>query len=148
MSTTSEEPHEDDVFLGQVMSHLAARSNLNMDKFMEDKRDPVEVADILHDSLVEIWDGPRRDDGVQTELLRQKADVWDRYRQSQAPRSSQRERTSTPRQSPVAPQASPATVQKPLVGTTSAPRAAWDNPSGWNAVNPHERDWCKTHTLG
>ncbi|KAJ4332501.1 hypothetical protein N0V95_009647 [Ascochyta clinopodiicola] len=142
-SDASSEPsggqHEDSSFLLEVMTDLVSRTNLDVPVQVQQKRDAHDFADQLHDSLVEVWDGPKRDIGDQHDRLRQKADVWENHRRSHPPKSTQRERTVTPRVSPAAPQVSPATVQKTAVGPASASGFAWDA-----AANC----WGKTNNIG
>ncbi|KZM24075.1 hypothetical protein ST47_g4771 [Ascochyta rabiei] len=139
MSEHSEGQHEDEAFLMEVMTDLVARTNLAMEAHLQQKRDAHELADQLHDSLVEVWDGPQRNVSDQHDTLRRKADAWEMHRRSHPPKSTQRERTVAPRVSPAAPQTSPAMARKPLVGPAPALGFAWDA-----TVN----DWRKTNTIG
>ncbi|KAF1349249.1 hypothetical protein EJ07DRAFT_141031, partial [Lizonia empirigonia] len=145
MSEHSKGKDEDDPFLLQVMVELAARSKVDVGERMLCVRDPHELADVMHDRLVEVWDQPLQESDDQCETLRQKADLWERHRRSVPPKSTQRERTPTTRASPVAPQASPGTVQKPSAGSTSTSRLCWDDPRGYR---PATEDWADVHSIG
>ncbi|KAF9697885.1 hypothetical protein EKO04_003999 [Ascochyta lentis] len=136
MSEHSENPTEDNALPLEVLTDLISRSNLNVDVYLQQKRDSHELADLLHDSLVQVWDGPKRDISDHHDELRQKADLWDRHKRSHPPKSTQHERTVTPRVSPAAVQASPGTVQRAAVGLTSH---AWDVA----AV-----EWANANTIG
>ncbi|KAF3035298.1 hypothetical protein E8E12_003005 [Didymella heteroderae] len=112
-----------DAFLLEAMTDLVSRSKVDVAGYAQDKgwRDARKLADVVHDSLVAVWTKPQRESGNLAEVLRQKAEVWERHL---APRRIPLERASTPRRSPGAPQGSPNTVQKPLEGSMPAPRAA------------------------
>lgn len=148
MSKTSDGAH--DALLLEAMTDLVNRSKLDVDGYMQKQgnRDAHELANIVHDKLVEVWTKPQHDSDDLQEPLRQKADVWERHRRNQTPRSSQLERASTPRRTPGVPQVLPDTIEKPLVGSASAPRVAWDSPGGWNTANQQEREWSNTNTIG
>jgi hypothetical protein len=96
------------------MTELIDRANIDVGN-----RDAHELADVIHDHLVEVWTRPLQATGDRLEVLTEKADAWDRLRRSQLPHLS-----STPRRTPSAAQVSPDTVPKPLIGTAPAPRAA------------------------
>jgi hypothetical protein len=147
MPETSDGEHG--AFLLEVMTDLVNRSKLDLDGYMQDpgNRDANDLANVVHDKLVEVWTKPQRETGDLQEVLRQKAEVWERHRCSQPPRPTQLERASTPRRPPGTPQISPDTLQKPLAGSASAPRAACDRPGGWNAANQQEQEWADTNTI-
>lgn len=136
MSVRSEGRRADDDLIIEAMIHLAARSKVDMDVYIQEDRSSRELADMLHDSLVEVWERPQQDLNDQNETLRQKAKLWS----SIPPRPSQRERTATPRTSPIAPQPSSATAQKPRIGSVSTRDGnCWDlnksRLSGFTAAN-------------
>lgn len=142
-SEHSEGNQEDNAFLIEVMLNLAARSKLDVTGHLKDKKDAHELANKLHDSLIEVWDGPQQESSEQHEALQQKADVWNRHRRSLPPKPSQHERT--PRASPFAPQPSPATVQK-AVESATAGRPAWDMTLSKGRTTASE--WGNTNTIG
>ncbi|KAL1643232.1 hypothetical protein SLS61_009331 [Didymella pomorum] len=115
-----------DTFLLEAIIDLVNRSKLELDGYMHDEgtRDPHDFADIVHDKLVEVWTKPQRETDDPPEVLRQKAEVWESRLRTQPPRPSQIERASTPRRPSGTPQISPDTLQKPLTGSATAPRAA------------------------
>lgn len=145
MSEHSKGKDEDDPFLLQVMVELAARSKVDVGERMLCVRDPHELADVMHDRLVDVWHQPLQESDDQCETLRQKADLWERHRRSVPPKSTQHVRTPTTRASPVAPQASPGTVPKPTAGSTSTSRLCWDDPRGYR---PATKDWADVHSIG
>lgn len=85
------------------MVELAARSKVDVGERMLCVRDPHELADVMHDRLVDVWHQPLQESDDQCETLRQKADLWERHRRSVPPKSTQHVRTPTTRASPVAP---------------------------------------------
>ncbi|KAF3036760.1 hypothetical protein E8E11_003979 [Didymella keratinophila] len=147
ISETSDGGHG--AFLLEVMTDLVNRSKLELGGSMHDEgdRDPHEFANVVHDKLVEVWTKPQRETDDLSDVLRQKAELWERHRRSHPPRSSQMERTSTPRRPPGNQQISPDTVQKPVEGSASAPRAAWDRPGGWTSADQQEQDWANTNSI-
>lgn len=148
MSETSDEGHG--AFLLEAMANLVNQSQLELDDYMQDQdsKDPRDFANAIHDQLVEVWTKPQRETGDVSEVLRQKAEVWERHRRSQPSRPSQMERISTPRRPSGNQQVSPDDIQKPLDKSTSAPRAALDKPGGWTDANQQEQEWANTNTIG
>lgn len=137
LSEHSETHHSDDAFLLEVIGDLLRRSHISIAEHL-DKRNAHSLADMLHDSLVEIWDAPQQEDSDNAELLRQKAETWARRRRSPPP---QRE---TPLVSPSAPQGPPASAQKSLFGPPAATKPGAHNPGGWAPVN----QWAATNSIG
>lgn len=74
---------------------------------MKEGKDARFVADLVHDELVEMWDGPLQEEGEHLKALQERAEVWNRHKRGVPPVSSQRERTATPRVALAAPHTLP-----------------------------------------
>jgi hypothetical protein len=124
------------------MVELATRSGVDVESYIRENRNSVEVADLLHDGLVKVWTGPYREDGDHFESLRGKADVWNQHKKTNPPRSSQRERSATPGTSQVVPQTSPVT-EKPNGGSAPVAGAGAGLSFPWNSSSftPANHQW-------
>lgn len=142
--TSSEQSEDHEGFgeyLAAVMTQLADRSDVDLAKFALDKRDPGEVADLLHDSLVKVWDAPRREDGEHVQMLKERANIW-QHHENALPKPGQRERATTPRDSSAILQTSPGTALKSTGGSVPTAKVPWDL-SVKCAAN---EQWAETHT--
>lgn len=126
-SEHSEDQDEQDTNLTNIMIQLVARSAVDLEKLAHEKRDPREVADLLHDSLVKVWDTPQREDGEHVQVLKERATVWQQHRKP-PPMSSE---------SPAAPVLSPGAAQRHSGVSGPAAKAL-----------QLDKQWPETHTLG
>lgn len=132
-------------FLHDVVDHLIERTSMDIDEHRRVGRSPLFVADDLHDMLVEMWEEPLVETGEHLQSLKEKAEVWGRYKRSVPPASSQNERTTIPRVSPTELQHAPTMAHRHTGGSASVMiRAPWDRPG----VTLADQVWEQTNSIG
>jgi hypothetical protein len=144
MSEHSKDHEIVDAFLRETTDMLLGRCSIDVTKLLNERNDATGSANKLHDNLVEVWTGPLQTESSDVEMLKRKAEMWDRMRRSEPPRSTQREQVATPRVSSAVPQESPGTVQKSMFGPGVATKAGVQPSGGWTAAN----NWGSTNSMG
>lgn len=76
-SESSDKPFWDNqAFLAEVMHDLIGRTDADIDSYLRGEKSAEALADIVHDGLVSVWDGPVADHGLVPEALEMKRLAW------------------------------------------------------------------------
>ncbi|KAH4214284.1 hypothetical protein HBI25_213450 [Parastagonospora nodorum] len=84
----SDKPFWDDGFLAETMNVLINRSKENIMDYLRGEKDPDAFANLMHDELVSVWEGPLADNGPKREDLKQKSVLWAERNKTPSPRHS------------------------------------------------------------
>jgi hypothetical protein len=89
-SVNSDKPFWDDQeFLAETMHALINRTSADIDGYLRGDKSPEALANIVHDGLVSVWDGPLADYGSEQEDLEKKRKLWSERKTSETRHSSQ-----------------------------------------------------------
>ncbi|KAF1917765.1 hypothetical protein BDU57DRAFT_494022 [Ampelomyces quisqualis] len=67
---------DDQAFLAEVMHELIGRADTDVEGYLRGDKSVGALADIVHDGLVSVWDGPAADHGRVPEGLEKKRIAW------------------------------------------------------------------------